>query len=220
MRRSFGESSGRRARMSAGTSTRSVTTSSIGAGVPGPRRRRPDAARAGTPRVGDALSAMAGVSRCYAPRWSNMSISVEDWDELSEARRRRDERAAPLSTPDGGLDDEAEAAEQAAAPRALALVADAPPEETDDDGVYLDEEAFGQVVQNLRLPAYVAGANMLAWLAGRLTGIVELVGLAFFVSIVLLIAAYVLREWQRAPPALICLAGALPLPITIFSYFT
>jgi hypothetical protein len=150
-----------------------------------------------------------------------MSISVEDWDELSEARRRRDERAAPLYTPpaDGDLDDEAEAEEQAAAPRALALVADAPPEEA-DDGVYLDEEAFGQVVEDLRLPAYVAGANVLAWLAGRLTGIVELVGLAFFVSIVLLIAAYVLREWQRDRTSLICLAGALPLPVTIFSYFT
>jgi hypothetical protein len=86
--------------------------------------------------------------------------------------------------------------------------------------MYLDEEAFGDVVEKLKLPAYVAGANVLVWLAGRLTGIVELVGLAFFVSIVLLIAAYLLREWQRDRTALILLAGALPLPVTIVSYFT
>jgi hypothetical protein len=143
-----------------------------------------------------------------------MSISVEDWDELSEARRRR-ERAELSSTPP--VDERnadhavAEAAEPAAAP-ALALVP--------DTGVYLDDEAFGEVVQNLKLPVYIAGANLLAWAAGRLTGVVELVGLAFFVSIVLLIASYLLREWHRDRTALICLAGALPLPVTIISYFT
>ena len=35
----------------------------------------------------------------------------------------------------------------------------------------------------------------------------------------LLIAAYLLREWQRDRTALICLAGALPLPFTIISLF-
>jgi hypothetical protein len=152
-----------------------------------------------------------------------MSISVEDWDDLSEARRRRDERAALFYTPPTSADLDAPAppddAPQAPAPRALAIVAETPPEEPSDIGTYLDEEAFGEVVQNLKLPAYIAGANVLVWLAGRLTGIVELVGLAFFVSIVLLIASYVLREWHRDRTALICLAGALPLPITIISYF-
>ena len=50
-------------------------------------------------------------------------------------------------------------------------------------------------------------------------GVVELVGVAFFVSIGLLLAAYVLREWQRDRTALICLAGAFPLPLTIISLF-
>jgi hypothetical protein len=153
-----------------------------------------------------------------------MSISVEDWDDLSEARRRRDERAALVYTPPGqetaaevdetAIDDDAdpsETPEWTNAP-ALALVPDA--------GIYLDEEAFGEIQQNLKLPAYIAGANILAWAAGRLTGVVELVGLAFFVSIVLLIASYLLREWHRDRTALICLAGALPLPVTIISYFT
>jgi hypothetical protein len=154
-----------------------------------------------------------------------VSISVEDWDDLSEARRRRDERAALFYTPPTDEDlaagpDVHEPAGDVAPRAALALVADAPAEEPNDIGMYLDEEAFGEVVQNLKLPAYVAGANVLVWLAGRLTGIVELVGLAFFVSIVLLIAAYLLREWQRDRTALILLAGALPLPVTIISYFT
>jgi hypothetical protein len=135
-----------------------------------------------------------------------VSITVDDWDDLSDARRRRDERAALLSAP---LDD----AEPAAAdqPPVLALVP--------DTSVYLDDEAFGAALQNLKIPAYIAGANVLAWVAGRLTGVVELVGVAFFASIVLLIAAYLLREWQRDRSALICLAGALPLPITIIGYF-
>ena len=50
-------------------------------------------------------------------------------------------------------------------------------------------------------------------------GVVELVGVAFFVSIGLLLAAYVLREWQRDRTSLICLAGAFPLPLTIISLF-
>jgi hypothetical protein len=135
-----------------------------------------------------------------------VSITVDDWDDLSDARRRRDERAALRSAP---LDE----AEPAAAgqPPALALVP--------DTSVYLYDEAFGAALQNLKIPAYIAGANVLAWVAGRLTGVVELVGVAFFASIVLLIAAYLLREWQRDRSALICLAGALPLPITIIGYF-
>jgi hypothetical protein len=143
-----------------------------------------------------------------------MSISVEDWDDLGDARRGR-ERAELLSAPPLGERDAddavATAAEPAAAP-ALALVP--------DTGVYLDDEAFGEVVQNLKLSASIAGANLLAWVAGRLTGVVELVGLAFFVSIVLLVASYLLHEWHRDRTALICLAGALPLPVTIISYFT
>ena len=51
-------------------------------------------------------------------------------------------------------------------------------------------------------------------------GVVELVGIAFFVSVGLLLAAYMLREWQRDRTALICLAGALPLPVTIVGLFT
>jgi hypothetical protein len=142
-----------------------------------------------------------------------VSISVEDWDDLGEARRRRDERAELFYTPpvrESG-DGEAVLATAEATP-VLALVP--------DTGVYLDDEAFGEVSQNLKLPAYIAGANLLAWAAGHLTGVVELVGLAFFVSIVLLIASYLLREWHRDRTALICLAGALPLPVTIISYFT
>ena len=50
-------------------------------------------------------------------------------------------------------------------------------------------------------------------------GVVELVGVAFFLSIGLLLAAYVMREWQRDRTALICIAGAFPLPVTIISLF-
>lgn len=144
-----------------------------------------------------------------------MSISVEDWDDLSQARRRRDERAELVYTPPSDDDLEAEPA-AAAAPSRLTAVPAALPADT---GEYLEDEAYDGVVENLRLPASIAGANGLAWAAGRLTGVVELIGLAFFVSIVLLIAAYLLREWQRDRTALICLAGALPLPVTIISYF-
>jgi hypothetical protein len=147
-----------------------------------------------------------------------MSISVDDWDDLSEARRRRDERAELVYTPPVDHADAGEAVDapaQVLTARALTLV-----KETEADaGVYLDGEAFGEIVQNLKLPASVAGLNVLVWTAGRLTGVVELVGLAFFVSIVLLIASYLLREWHRDRTALVCLAGALPLPVTIISYF-
>lgn len=142
-----------------------------------------------------------------------MSISVEDWDDLEEVRRRRDERAALFYTPPVHEGDESEAgAPTVESPPALTAVP--------DTGVYLDEDAFGEISQNIKLPAYIAGTNLLAWATGRLTGVVELVGVAFFVSIVLLIAAYLLREWHRDRTALILLAGALPLPVTIISYFT
>ena len=36
----------------------------------------------------------------------------------------------------------------------------------------------------------------------------------------MLLAAYILREWQRDRSALIYLVGALPLPITIIGLFT
>ena len=49
---------------------------------------------------------------------------------------------------------------------------------------------------------------------------VELIGVSFFASVGLLLAAYVLREWHRDRAALVCLAGALPLPVTIFSLLT
>ena len=48
-------------------------------------------------------------------------------------------------------------------------------------------------------------------------GVVELIGnVSFAASVGMLLAAYVLREWQRDRSALICLAGAVPLPVTIF----
>jgi hypothetical protein len=130
-----------------------------------------------------------------------MSIAVEDWDDLSEARRRREERL-------GGA---APAAEQAG-PGDVVSVDFAPADDEND--------AYGAPVENLKIPAYLAGANVLAWAAGRAFGVVELVGVAFFASVALLLAAYVLREWQRDRTALICLAGALPLPITIVTLLT
>src|SRR6478735_426763 len=36
----------------------------------------------------------------------------------------------------------------------------------------------------------------------------------------LVLASYILREWHRDRAALVCLVGALPLPITIFSLLT
>ena len=130
-----------------------------------------------------------------------MSIAVEDWDDLSEARRRRDERLSGTVA-----DDE-----------------DAGPGEllTGDFGpVDYENDAYGAPVQNLKIPAYIAGVNIAAWIAGRVFGVVELVGVAFFASVALLLAAYVLREWQRDRTALICLVGALPLPVTIISLLT
>jgi hypothetical protein len=81
------------------------------------------------------------------------------------------------------------------------------------------DDHYGDTLENLRVPAGIAGANALFWLVGRLFGVVELVGVAFFVSVGLLLAAYVFREWQRDRTSLICLAGAFPLPLTIISLF-
>ena len=41
--------------------------------------------------------------------------------------------------------------------------------------------------------------------------------MSFAASVGMLLAAYVLREWQRDRSALIYLVGALPLPITIIA---
>jgi len=130
-----------------------------------------------------------------------MSIAVEDWDDLSEPRRRREERLA--GTAPAGED---------AGPADVLSVDFAPADDAND--------AYDANVENMKIPAYLAGANVLAWAAGRAFGVVELVGVAFFASVALLLAAYVLREWQRDRTALICLAGALPLPVTIITLLT
>jgi len=134
-----------------------------------------------------------------------MSIAAEDWDDLSAARRRRDKKAA---------------AETAAAAT------------TTEDGTVMD--AYGIVTaefpadddslehhhENLRPVLSIAGANILVWALAHMTGVVELIGVSFFASVGLLLASYILREWHRDRAALVCLVGALPLPITIFSLLT
>ena len=74
--------------------------------------------------------------------------------------------------------------------------------------------------ENLRLPLCLAVANILIWLLARLSGVVELIGVSFAASVGMLLAAYVLREWQKDRSALIYLVGALPLPITIIALIT
>ena len=132
-----------------------------------------------------------------------MSIAVEDWDDLSAARRRRDEQAtgAGASTP---------ADEGAPTAQVRAIVA---PEAFHDDS--LDGER-----ENLRPLLSVAGGNIAIWVLAHLTGIVELIGVSFFASIGLLLGAYILREWHRDRSALVCLIGGLPLPLTIFGLLT
>jgi hypothetical protein len=127
-----------------------------------------------------------------------MSIAVEDWDELSAARRRREERAA---------DEQAEGVPATEAHGAVAA------EVEDDDSL----EAYGE---NLRPVLAIAGGNLVVWAFAHLSGVVELIGVSFFASVGLLLAAYVLREWHRDRAAVVCLAGALPLPVTIFSLLT
>jgi hypothetical protein len=133
-----------------------------------------------------------------------MSIAVEDWDDLSAARRRRDERTAaeePATT----------AGQDAPAASVRALIATAAAREDES----LDDER-----ENLRPLLSVAGANIVVWVLAHVTGIVELLGVSFFASIGLLLAAYILREWHRDRGALVCLIGALPLPLTIFGLLT
>jgi hypothetical protein len=139
-----------------------------------------------------------------------MSIAVEDWDELAVARRRRDEREGSAAT----------ASQRTAATGREGTAATGSAPEAVTPGYYKHEDDhYGDVLENFRTPLGIAAGNGLFWLVGRLFGVVELVGVAFFVSVGLLLAAYVLREWQRDRTALICLAGALPLPLTIFGLF-
>jgi hypothetical protein len=142
-----------------------------------------------------------------------MSIAVEDWDDLSVVRRRRGEPAgAEAATAEGAEDTDAVPAP--AAPRAAAQsVRQAVVADFDDDLDYGDSE-------NLRPVLSVAAGNIAIWALAHLTGVVELIGVSFFASVGLLLASYVLREWHRDRAALVCLAGALPLPVTIFSLLT
>jgi hypothetical protein len=82
-----------------------------------------------------------------------------------------------------------------------------------------DDDDYGEVTENLRVPAGIAAVNLLVWLVGVFGHVVECVGLAFFVSIGLLLAAYLTREAQRDRTALILLAGSIPLPLTIIGLF-
>jgi hypothetical protein len=111
------------------------------------------------------------------------------WDELDKPRR-----AAPAAAPE-------------------------PPPEVDMGVANFADDSYGDTYENLRIPAGIAGVNALFWLIGRVFGVVELVGVAFFVAVGLLLTAYVMREWQRDRTSLICLAGALPLPLTIIGVF-
>jgi hypothetical protein len=134
-----------------------------------------------------------------------MSIAVEDWDDLSAARRRRDEKAA------------AEAAATAETAEAGTV--------TDAYGVVTaefpaDDDSLEHHAENLRPVLSIAGGNIAIWALAHLTGVVELIGVSFFASVGLLLGSYVLREWHRDRAALVCLAGALPLPLTIFSLLT
>ena len=117
--------------------------------------------------------------------------NVEDWDELSDGPRPR--RLTAL-------------ARAAAAPARRG-------EKAEHDFASAPDE-------NLRLPLCLAAANILIWLLARLSGVVELIGVSFAASVGMLLAAYVLREWQKDRSALIYLLGALPLPITIVALIT
>jgi hypothetical protein len=132
-----------------------------------------------------------------------MSIAVEDWDDLSAARRRRDEQAAAE-----GASPPADADAPAAQVRAIVA-----PEAFHDDS--LDGER-----ENLRPLLAVAGGNIAIWVLAHLSGVVELIGASFFASIGLLLGAYILREWHRDRSALVCLIGGLPLPLTIIGLLT
>jgi hypothetical protein len=119
-----------------------------------------------------------------------VAASVDDWDELGDAPLRRSLRGLTQAV-------------------SRATVAPGRRDEDRDFGASPSE--------NLRLPLCLAAANILIWLLARMSGVVELIGVSFAASVGMLLAAYVLREWQRDRSALIYLVGALPLPITIFA---
>ena len=151
MRRSFGESSGRRARISAGTSTGSGTATSIRAGAPRPTTGRVRRRRGGNPPSERCPSAIArDIKVTCAEEADIMSISVEDWDDLSEARRRRDERAALFYTPPGeaDLDGAGDEAPRPTRPARRERSRSSPPRlprRSPRHRHVLDEDAFGDV---------------------------------------------------------------------------
>jgi hypothetical protein len=129
-----------------------------------------------------------------------MSIAVEDWDDLAAARQRRGERG------------------QAAAPDAASdAAANVAPRDDRDDHRGDEQDYDESESENIRIPLCLAAGNIAIWLLAHLSGVVELLGVSFAASVGMLLAAYILREWQRDRSALICLVGALPLPITIFA---
>jgi hypothetical protein len=134
-----------------------------------------------------------------------MSIAVEDWDDLSAARRRRDEKAAAETAASG------EAAGDGTVTDAYGIVTAEFP---------ADDDSLEHHTENLRPVLSIAGGNIAIWALAHLTGVVELIGVSFFASVGLLLASYILREWHRDRAALVCLAGAAPLPVTIFSLLT
>jgi hypothetical protein len=133
-----------------------------------------------------------------APATEAQGVAPADWDDLSTARRRRDDKAA------------AEQPEDAPATEVRGVIA----------GDVDDDDSLDDYGENLRPVLSIAGGNLAVWALGHLTGMVELIGVSFFASVGLLLAAYILREWHRDRGALVCLVGALPLPITIFSLLT
>jgi hypothetical protein len=134
-----------------------------------------------------------------------MSIAAEDWDDLSAARRRRDKKAAAeTATADATAGD-------GTVTDAYGIVTAEFP---------ADDDSLEHHTENLRPVLSIAGGNIAIWALAHLTGIVELIGVSFFASVGLLLASYILREWHRDRAALVCLVGALPLPITIFSLLT
>ena len=113
--------------------------------------------------------------------------------------RPRGRQAAPERPRSGRC---ARARRRARDPRAVAA-APAPRQRDIDDY----DDGYGE---NLRLSLSLAAGNVAIWLLAHLSGVVELIGVSFAASVGMLLAAYVLREWQRDRSALICLAGATP----------
>ena len=179
-----------------------------------------------------------------------MSIAVEDWDDLDDARRRRGRRKAeegpaavdPTVTPRLTspppettavaaalrISAAAEAVdwdtvETASAPARKKPSAAAPVPAPEPERVLglaqFEDDDYGEVTESLRVPAGLAIVNWLVWIVGVVGGVVECTGVAFFVSIGLLLAAYLTREAQRDRTSLILLAGAIPLPLTIAGLF-